>query len=196
LLADMAVSDDVDETDRRTLVGQIGDAAAELGTALGELVGALRPGGATLGALARQIGERARHMFPGSTPRLELHLPGDAMQPLSLAVRHNVFLIAAEALHNAARHSGARTVRVALEPDGRRCRLTVHDDGGGFDTGTEVDTADTGDEGLGLTSMRRRAAGIGAELTIESERGGGCMITLAFDPGSYDRRVAAGRGSR
>jgi len=70
--------------------------------------------------------------------------------------------IACEAVANAVRHSGSDRVDVRLEYDGSRVRLSVSDQGHGFDT-----AAPGG--GFGLTSMRERARSAGGELVSLDE---------------------------
>jgi signal transduction histidine kinase len=75
-----------------------------------------------------------------------------------------------EALTNARRHSGARKVSVDLKIDGDDLLTEVADDGQGFGRETSP--------GVGLGSMRERAALIGGELKIESELGRGTSVRL------------------
>jgi len=75
-----------------------------------------------------------------------------------------------EALTNARRHSGARKVSVDLKIDGGDLLVEVADDGQGFGRETSP--------GVGLGSMRERAALIGGELEIESEPGRGTSVRL------------------
>jgi signal transduction histidine kinase len=83
-----------------------------------------------------------------------------------------------EALTNALKHAGARHVRVALEPRGKDIVLRVMDDGRGFDA-REAPRRDEA-AGWGLMLMRERAAAIGAELQIHSDRGTGTRIELVL----------------
>jgi signal transduction histidine kinase len=85
-----------------------------------------------------------------------------------------VFRIAQEALQNAVRHSGAERIEVGLEDGGGRLRLSVGDDGDGFDASVP------GLRGrrLGLTSMEERAAELGGTLTVDSRPGAGTTVTL------------------
>jgi signal transduction histidine kinase len=80
--------------------------------------------------------------------------------------------IACEAVANAARHSGARTIDVVLQREAESLRLSIVDRGRGFDP-TEP-TA-----GFGLISMRERARAIGAELRVESRSGRGTHVEVA-----------------
>ena len=64
-----------------------------------------------------------------------------------------------EALANAVRHAGATRVLLKVEAQGAGVAVSVSDDGRGFD-------AAAGGGGLGLASMRRRAALLGATLSV------------------------------
>jgi signal transduction histidine kinase len=72
-----------------------------------------------------------------------------------------IYRVAQEALHNALRHSGAAKVRMGLSRAGRQVMLEVSDDGHGF-------VPDPQPGGLGLASMRDRAAAVGGKLNIRS----------------------------
>jgi signal transduction histidine kinase len=84
---------------------------------------------------------------------------------LAPPVEAALYRVAQEALHNALRHAGASRVRVALERTARRVVLEVADDGHGF-------VPEMPSSGLGLASMRERAAAAGGVLTIRSGRSG------------------------
>jgi PAS domain S-box-containing protein len=75
-----------------------------------------------------------------------------------------------EALTNARRHSGTRRVSVSVRMEGNFLLAEVSDDGVGM--GPDVLP------GVGLGSMRERAALVGGELEIESEEGRGTRVRL------------------
>jgi signal transduction histidine kinase len=81
------------------------------------------------------------------------------------------FRVAQEALHNALRHSGATEVSVTLARTRRRVLLEVADNGTGFDPGLASG-------GLGLTSMRERAAAVGGMLRVTSTPGAGTKVRM------------------
>jgi PAS domain S-box-containing protein len=74
-----------------------------------------------------------------------------------------------EALSNARRHSGARRIDVSLEADEDEIRARVSDDGRGF-------APDRTRPGVGLTSMKERAALIGGDLEIRSKLREGTQV--------------------
>jgi signal transduction histidine kinase len=188
LLGSLA-ADEVSEAERRTLAARIAETATELGTSLGDIVWSLRPRSATLQALAEHLLERGGALFPGAGAALATDFPDEWPRvELSLPVRRNLQLVALEALHNAARHAGAKRVVLGLAPaGGRRWRLWVQDDGHGFDrAAAEAVAARRGSGGLGLGSMRRRAEEIGASFRLESRPAGGCTIEVGFVPGAAE----------
>jgi PAS domain S-box-containing protein len=76
-----------------------------------------------------------------------------------------------EALHNIAKHSGAKNVQVEVVGTGEELSLWVCDDGTGFDFHHLKRGA-----GLGLISMRERIHLIGGSFTIDSEVGIGTSV--------------------
>lgn len=85
-----------------------------------------------------------------------------------------VFRIVQESLTNIARHAQAKAVSIHFSSDETGLRLTVQDDGCGFDP--EV-TRQTG-SGLGLFGMHERASIIGGRLKIISSPGTGSRLEL------------------
>lgn len=85
-----------------------------------------------------------------------------------------VFRIAQEALRNCAKHSGADSVRVTLATGQDEIRLTVSDDGCGFDMESEAMK-----KGLGFTSMRERLRIVGGRMEIRSTQLHGTVIEVS-----------------
>ena len=79
-----------------------------------------------------------------------------------------VFRVVQEAVRNASRHSGARQARIFVSWQADRLRVSVQDDGKGFDPG--------GETGLGILGMEERVARLGGNLHVESERGRGTIV--------------------
>jgi signal transduction histidine kinase len=84
----------------------------------------------------------------------------------------NLYRIVEEALNNIRLHSGAATVRVALEwLGGKELAVVVRDDGAGLDS---HDTILAG--GMGVLGMRERAVLLGGRLIVESRPGEGTTV--------------------
>jgi two-component system, NarL family, sensor histidine kinase UhpB len=82
-----------------------------------------------------------------------------------------VYRVAQEALSNAARHSGATSIRVRLAHTDDQIELVVADDGRGF-------SFDQAGQGLGIGGMRERALLVGGQLDVESRPEIGTRIRL------------------
>ena len=91
-------------------------------------------------------------------------------------VAEHLIRIACEAVSNAVRHSDATAVVVAFS-DGDGVRLSVTDDGVGFDPG--AGNAHGGD-GFGLLIMRERAERLGAVLGLSLRPGAGTEVMVVL----------------
>lgn len=83
-----------------------------------------------------------------------------------------LYRIAQEACTNAVRHSGARTVSIAVTRDDARVVLTVSDDGTGFEVADGP--------GSGIPGMVERAAAAGGELKLSSGAGRGTRLVASL----------------
>lgn len=109
--------------------------------------------------------------------RVEL-LAGDAArrQRWPADVEYAAFMVAREALLDALRHAGARSIRVGLDGGAQYLALRVDDDGRGF-----APEAGQGAAGR-LSGLRERARAIGARLRIDGAPGHGTMVALTWTP--------------
>jgi len=92
-------------------------------------------------------------------------------QRLSPQAEVVLYRIAQEALTNVARHAQAHRVMVSLARDGQLVRLSVEDDGVGFDVASKRTSG-----GLGLFGMQERLSLVGGSLRIDSRPGEGTWI--------------------
>lgn len=97
----------------------------------------------------------------------------DEPPPLTPEVRLGIYRIVQEALHNVLRHAGADEAVVRLEYVNSLLRVTIRDNGAGFDPDKARRPTS-----LGLLSMRERAAAIDADFEILSRPGGGTVIIV------------------
>lgn len=91
-----------------------------------------------------------------------------------LVVRDELFLVLREALGNALRHAGPRTVTVEVRIRRPGVDAVVTDDGHGFDPGAAPASPATA--GSGLPSMTERAHRIGGTLDIDSRPDRGTIV--------------------
>jgi signal transduction histidine kinase len=92
-------------------------------------------------------------------------------------VELEIFRITREAVANAVLHSGATNVRIEAEVVPARVQVSVIDDGTGIDAAKAHEAGRR--KRMGLSSMRRRAQAIDAELTIDGGRQG-TTITVTW----------------
>jgi signal transduction histidine kinase len=100
---------------------------------------------------------RVRGAIPDVDPTSALHL----------------YRIAQEAITNAVRHGEARRIEIVVEADGGAGTLTVVDDGRGFE-------AAAAESGMGLRTMRQRAALLQGSLAVVSTASGGTRLVSRF----------------
>jgi signal transduction histidine kinase len=180
ILAGVASNPRVADTERQDFAQRIALTASELGGKLTDIVGALRAGRVTLGLLAADLAERAARLVPGPVPELRTDFPAEWPEvELDPTVRHDLRLMALEAIHNAVRHAEAKTITIGLAPAGRQWRLWVKDDGIGFDPASGQKPRGTG---LGRHALQRRANRIRATLTITTALQQGTVVEVAFEP--------------
>lgn len=143
-------------------------ALSRIDDALGDIRGIshrLRP--ATLDTLGlttalRQLGEE---MCSAAGTGFALHadsIPDD----LPDEIRTTLFRVSQEALTNVCKHAAASRVSMTLETVGAGLRLTIVDDGKGFDSAA---MAQHPRRGIGLRNMRERLLAIGGSLRMSSQ---------------------------
>lgn len=115
-----------------------------------------------LGALRTQ----AAHQEYGGL-RITIDEP-ERLPPLPAAVEVAAYRIVLEALNNVVRHADARNCAVRLVLDERELCVEVTDDGKGIAEGHGT--------GIGLSSMRERAAELGGSCTVEALASGGTRV--------------------
>jgi signal transduction histidine kinase/ligand-binding sensor domain-containing protein len=139
-----------------------------------------------------QVAGAAQRTFAETEIMVHLTQTGTA-RPYPPTAEAEIVSIAGEAMTNARRHSGCRTVWVALAYDPSELRVGVRDDGCGFDPSLPSPVGH-----WGLLGMRERASGIGAKLTVTSAPGAGTEVVLVLPersgwPALWKRLVRLGR---
>jgi signal transduction histidine kinase len=126
-------------------------------------------------AIADSVGEfekRSRIAFD-----LDNRLGNDE---LTVDEEMQVLHIVREALSNIVRHAHARRAKVALRHcDGDSIRVTVDDDGVGFDESQRRA------QHLGLIIMQERSRNLGGEFSVREQSSGGTEIRVTFKPQKF-----------
>jgi signal transduction histidine kinase len=92
----------------------------------------------------------------------------EPMPPLPAAVEVAAYRIVMEAFTNTVQHAQASQCNIRIKLDGSSLLLEVSDDGKGLGTKTH--------SGVGLASMRERAAELGGETLVENIPSGGTCV--------------------
>jgi signal transduction histidine kinase len=124
--------------------------------------------------LHEQLAGAAERIFSGTEILVHFTQTGTA-RPCPPTIAAEIVGIAGEAMTNARRHSGCRTVWVTCDYEPAEVRVVVRDDGRGFDPSLAAPAGH-----WGLIGMRERAASVGARLTVTSAPGAGTQVILVL----------------
>ncbi|HXG46476.1 MAG TPA: sensor histidine kinase, partial [Methylomirabilota bacterium] len=152
--------------------GELSESARQLARTLDEIVWAVNPQKDTLDHLLSYLSAHAEEFLTATNIHCRLDFPANPPAiRLPAEMRHNLFLVAKEALNNVVKHSGATEVWLRLSIEDSILILTVKDNGRGF--GPD----DVSAERNGLSNMRRRVETLGGEFTVSSRTGAGTTIS-------------------
>jgi two-component system NarL family sensor kinase len=97
----------------------------------------------------------------------------------------DIFRIVQDALGNVARHANATVVRLSLREEDGELRLSIEDNGSGFDP---AQAARPGHANVGLPSIRKRVDGTGGRMVLDTGPQRGTRVAAAWP-------IEAGTGS-
>jgi signal transduction histidine kinase len=173
--------------DARQSIHEIGQRASEICTDIQDISHQLHPsklqylGLATAAKLfCKEFTEHEKLAVDFRSVDMPTNVPAE----ISLCL----FRVLQEALHNAAKHSGASQIEVRLRGVPGEIQLTIRDRGVGFDP----KTAEKG-KGLGLISIRERVGLVGGEFSIFSKPHSGTEINVRV-PVSVDEQASGAAG--
>jgi signal transduction histidine kinase len=104
------------------------------------------------------------------TTKIEINASLSATTALPMDVNTTLFRIVQESLTNISKHSQATKVTIKLQQT-EMIYLSIEDNGQGFN-------AQQNTTGFGLQGMRERAVALGGHMTIRSQPGQGCAISV------------------
>src|ERR1044072_8659357 len=157
----------------RPLVHRLQTKAQEISAEIHRLSYRLHPSKLDHLGLAAAVESLCEELSKSGKLKIEFHQKG-CPAGIAIDVRLCVFRIAQESLRNCIKHSSALRARVVLEKTEGAVRVSVSDDGRGFDT-----ESDAMKKGLGFTSMRERLRLVGGRLRILSRPAKGTRIEIS-----------------
>ena len=157
-----------DPTAAEAQVDELRQDVASATTDIRRLVHDLRPPMLDEHGLAGALRDLGRVLEPGM---LTLELPA-SLPPLAAAVEVAAYRIASEAVHNVAKHAQATHCTLRLVLTDAALVLDIIDDGVGM--------ARQNGAGVGLASMRERAAELGGMLSITPNPAGGTRVSATI----------------
>ena len=154
------------------LLSRIAENLSNVQQGLHEIVWTINPENDSLDNLLLRLQEHASEVLEGKGIALRSHLPeGEALVSLSMQARRDLHLMFKEAIHNIVKHANATEVSIGAELDNGCLRLTVADNGEGFDTAHLV-------EGNGLRNMKRRVEATGGTMELNANAGSGTTVVF------------------
>jgi signal transduction histidine kinase len=171
MLAERSRAATLSEPRRTGHLGQVGDKAREMVTALDEIVWAMNPGHDSVASLVSYFRLYADRFLGLANIAWRFDGPPETADcELDSRRRHQLFLAYKEALTNIVRHSGASEVHLTLVIERQEMRLTVADNGRGLPAGMRTEQMD------GIANMRARIEKLGGRFEIASQSGSGTRL--------------------
>ncbi|MEP7236777.1 MAG: PAS domain-containing protein, partial [Ferruginibacter sp.] len=123
--------------------------------------------------LGEAIENVARDMMEVNAVKISCVLNSFKEANLNDKFKHNVFRIVQEQLNNILKHAGAKKIIISLSQNKKAVKLTMSDNGVGFDTIKKQ-------KGIGIENIKGRASAYGGKADFVSEPGQGCVLTVVF----------------
>jgi two-component system sensor histidine kinase DegS len=89
-----------------------------------------------------------------------------------------IFRIVQELIHIAREHGRATTVKINLDMSDSQAKVTVEDDGSGYELDEKLTTPDA--SALGLATLRERVEVLGGQINLDSTTGQGMRVTFVL----------------
>ncbi|MBI5471853.1 MAG: ATP-binding protein, partial [Ignavibacteriae bacterium] len=178
------IREGIEPEERENYLTGIATMSRELISTMSDIVWSIDARNDTWGNLFQKMRDSAAETL--SMKGIELsftHSGFDEKKRIPPDVRENLYLIAKEAVNNAAKYSNARHVSIVLRNDHDKFTLVIGDDGHGIDA-AHLEAARNGQRsgrsGHGLRNMRMRAERFGA--TVDWVNDDGLKIILSAKP--------------
>ena len=152
---------------------QLAAAAREVYADVRESIIGLRSAGLPGRSIAEALEEYVNTWKAHAGVEADVRIEGEPR--LASNAQLQVLRIVQESLANVRKHAGAKRVEVSLRQTGTRFRITVQDDGAGFNPSV---LGRSEFPRFGLSTMRERAEAMGGTFHLDSAPGAGTRITV------------------
>ena len=151
---------------------QIGEASRKIIDSMSDIVWTVNPDNDSFAKIIFRMKSLAYNLFRAKKIEFTFHADETLNEKkLSLEQRRNFYLIFKEAINNLVKYSNATRSAITLTNEKGHIRLSIKDDGVGFDKSDDT-------PGNGLKNMKRRADEMKADFKVESSKGNGTHIEL------------------
>ena len=176
-----------------TPLERIKSVSKELVAVMSDIVWAINPQKDNLNDLVMRMRRFGSDVFASQGIGFEFVAPGGDREELGANVRREILAIFKESINNAAKYAECTKVRCELIVEEGWLRLSINDNGKGFDT-AEILSDRFRPElgGNGLVSVRRRAKELGGRCDIWSQPGAGTTIDLSVPLNPLESTFAPG----
>ncbi len=168
LLSDISRSDKTMNAEKiEASLGQIGNYARNVNSALSEIVWAISPKHDNLDSVLLYMRSYIHKYFELLPIQISIHFPTEKRAvAISPELRTCLFMILKEALNNIVKHAKADSVMISFNLVSNQYKLTITDNGIGISEGARAKY------GNGLNNMNERAKSVGGAVTIVSDNKG------------------------
>jgi len=161
-----------DKSKASELLQKISEQSADMQQSMSDIVWSIRPDNDKMENLVIRMREYLGQTAEARNMRVQFSVDEKVLnETLSMQHRQHIFLIFKEAINNAVKYSEGKTVSVFLGRENGHIRLSVKDDGKGFNAAKITSSS-------GLKNMQARAKELNGTLHIRSEAGKGTEVEL------------------
>jgi signal transduction histidine kinase len=153
---------------------EIANASRQLVSNMSEIIWSLNPEHRSLNQLLSYLREDLVKLIEPSGIDFTIEFPEEAKELLlSNEQKRNILLVTKEVVHNAVKHSKARSISIKAKVKEDNLRITIIDDGVGFD----IDQVSNGN---GLKNLQHRFTELEAQFAINTAPGKGVITSFSI----------------
>lgn len=161
-----------DKSKASELLQKISEQSADMQQSMSDIVWSIRPDNDKMENLVIRMREYLGQTAEARNMQVQFSADEKVLnENLSMQHRQHIFLIFKEAVNNAVKYSGGKTVTVFLGRENSHIRLSIKDDGTGFNASRITSSS-------GLKNMQARAKELQGTLHITSDADSGTEVEL------------------